>query len=64
LDGGRGCVFQTDDVGQGGMSKKSVFARNCLMDDPLDEQNEADMIRARYRIFNKGGEGVLKYIKI
>jgi len=32
VDGG---VFQTDDVGKGGVSKKSVFAKTSLMDDPL-----------------------------
>jgi len=34
-----GCVFQTDEVGQVGVSKKSVFARMSLMDDPLCDNN-------------------------
>jgi len=29
-----GVSSKTDDVGQGGVSKKSVFARTSLMDDP------------------------------
>jgi len=37
--GGRGMVCQTDDVGQGG-SKKSVFARTSLMDDPEQVHNK------------------------
>jgi len=35
--GGRVGVCQTDDVGQGG-SKKSVFGRTSLMDDPLQSK--------------------------
>jgi len=31
-----GCVFQTDHVEQEAGSKKSVFVRTSLMDDPLD----------------------------
>jgi len=34
---GWGAVFQTGDVGQGGGSKKLVFGRTPLMDDPLQK---------------------------
>jgi len=49
-------VYQTDDFGQEGGSKNSVFGRTSLIDDPI----EADHAESHYNYNNHGSQSWCK----